>query len=990
MADVNIGTVANDGTGDPLRTAFDKLNGSIHAEVEARLAGDAALTAIINAEAVMPTWRDPGRPGDNPLAFTTTLAGAYSSCAPLGAGTQIGEFGRVQLLSGAGIVALRDIIGFGRRVWQIHAEVVRTITATDPLGDGITLRVAWLDYSKNFISSSTLETEGTLPLSSGAIVLDGKISSLPVDGVTAPPFNAVYARPYVQTWGSDGQTAIVALRHTDITEAHLIDTADLSAAITEAQEATDAANAAAAAANLIINNYTRAEFVTINLPNPGLDLAAGHILYLDGLAYKRVVGSTAIPDLHGWEPAGIWDAGHFKVPYGAAKSGGGRWTGSDATAALQIAMDAASAAQERLLIRKRIVIAHKPGKGVRAITPPSWVSLFSMGGGMICHDYDPAETHVDNTYKGFSVFKSTDWGLITADDQVEWKELFRVKNLAYRGLWDEHPRARAQGFAEVTGYRRIELFDLDVKNVSGQFFKCDYCESALMRGGSYVNLASGSALRLRDTGNIVIDGVLFDGCADDMIDCHASDPTPNSPTLPRKVGLRIVNCTFKNGRAITCLASAETYIAGNNFDRTYGAVSFIGNDVEGQAAIRNITIVDNHFQDIIRRPDGSGENDNTHVLPTVMKFTNFMSVISFGNAQPAGYAGVAAPRTYDATLGRFIEPYYPYAGMGAGAMWSRDTQGAAAGPPTTGVTVARNHITRTLPPRGAASDWGLGPLFTHYGFYSPPITADSFVNFGIAMYGPTVNVQVADNIVSGGLSRAFVIMDPNTDSTRSFERIVIERNLVEDVPIGILAGRANDDSPVDATVLPDSWGLVIRGNDFRLDPFLNFATRNATTGAWASVSNSEGVAISMSDVSGVVLDGNTFMDCSRIVRVSDAALATWDVRGNVAKGYIQQIAFNTSNIGIGTGLDLPQEAITYHDIVTDKTSLIYGTVSAVPLKESAAVPAAGCFYRRGHRVANSGDPVVGGQVLRGWIKRVDNRTGGIGASGWTADYGTAA
>lgn len=986
MADVNIGTVANDGTGDPLRTAFDKLNGSIHAEVEARLAGDAALTAIINAEAVMPTWRDPGRPGDNPLAFTTTLAGAYSSCAPLGAGTQIGEFGRVQLLSGAGIVALRDIIGFGRRVWQIHAEVVRTITATDPLGDGITLRVAWLDYSKNFISSSTLETEGTLPLSSGAIVLDGKISSLPVDGVTAPPFNAVYARPYVQTWGSDGQTAIVALRHTDITEAHLIDTADLSAAITEAQEATEAANAAAAAANLIINNYTLAEFEAINLPNPGLDLAAGHILYLDGYAWKRVVGSTLVPFLHGWEPAGTWDAGHFKVSYNAVKSGG-RWTGTDATAALQIAMDAASAAQERLLIRKRILIAHKPGKGVSAITPPSWVSLFSMGGGMICHDYDPAETHVGNTYKGFSLFKSTDWGLITADDQVEWKELFRVKNLAYRGLWDEHPRARAQGFAEVTGYRRIELFDLDVKNVSGQFFKCDYAESALLRGGSYVNIASGSALRLRDAGDIMIDGALFDGCADDMIDCHASDPTPNSPTLPRRVGLTIVNCRFKNGRAITCLASAETTIANNRFNRTYGAISFIGNAVEGQAAIRNITIVDNKIQDAIRRPLGSGEDDNTHVLPTVMKFTNFMSVISFGNALPAGYAGVAAPRTYDATLGRMVEPYYPYTGLGAGAMWSRDTQGAVAGPPTSGVTVARNHITRTLPPRGAASDWGLGPLFTHYGFYDPPITADSYVNFGVAMYGPTVNVQIADNIVSGGLSRAFVLMDPNTDSTRSFERIVIERNQVEDVPIGILAGRANDDSPLDMTVLPDSWGLTIRHNDWRLDPWLNFATRNATTGAWNSVSNSEGVAISMSDVSGVTLEGDSFQDCSRIVRVSDAALATWNIRRNVAKGYIQQIPFNTSNIGIGTGLDLPQEAITYHDTVTDKTSPIYGTVAAVPLSESDTVPPDGPFYRRSHFVPVKTATIASGKVLTGHMCLTSGRGG---TATWTPLYQTVA
>ena len=49
MADVNIGSAPNDGTGDPLRTAFNKLNASINAEASTRALAVSALTSEVRS-----------------------------------------------------------------------------------------------------------------------------------------------------------------------------------------------------------------------------------------------------------------------------------------------------------------------------------------------------------------------------------------------------------------------------------------------------------------------------------------------------------------------------------------------------------------------------------------------------------------------------------------------------------------------------------------------------------------------------------------------------------------------------------------------------------------------------------------------------------------------------------------------------------------------------------------------------------------------------
>jgi hypothetical protein len=56
---------------------------------------------------------------------------------------------------------------------------------------------------------------------------------------------------------------------------------------------------------------TRAEFVAANTLNPGLTRADGYVLLANGLEYRRLAASTAIPDLPGWVPNGRATPQHF-------------------------------------------------------------------------------------------------------------------------------------------------------------------------------------------------------------------------------------------------------------------------------------------------------------------------------------------------------------------------------------------------------------------------------------------------------------------------------------------------------------------------------------------------------------------------------------------------------------------------------------------------------------------------------------------------------
>ncbi|AKO97601.1 MULTISPECIES: hypothetical protein [Marinovum] len=186
------------------------------------------------------------RPGDNPDAFATSYIGQGADKTSLSGGTVISGAGLAFVQAGAGVVSARHPVALNNDVIEFTARFRRTSNPSDPNNHAILLRAAWLDEDKELIGAvETLATKSDALTSSGLIELSARVSQLAVDNVTAPPSGAVYACPFIQTYGDDGTTAVETLRSTEVSDLHLIEIADLSQIIADAQAATAAAEAAA-------------------------------------------------------------------------------------------------------------------------------------------------------------------------------------------------------------------------------------------------------------------------------------------------------------------------------------------------------------------------------------------------------------------------------------------------------------------------------------------------------------------------------------------------------------------------------------------------------------------------------------------------------------------------------------------------------------------------------------------------------------------------
>ncbi|WP_420398627.1 hypothetical protein [Marinovum algicola] len=186
------------------------------------------------------------RPGDHPEAFSAGYTGAGGAKEPLSGGVEIVGAGTAYVLTGAGTVAARYPVALNNDVMEFTARFRRTANPSDPNNHAVRLQVAWLDKSKSLIGSvQTLATKSDALTSSGLIELSSRVSSMAVEDVVTPPIGAVYACPFVQTYGEDGSTAIETLRSLEVTDLHAVESADLSTLIAQTEAARDAAETAA-------------------------------------------------------------------------------------------------------------------------------------------------------------------------------------------------------------------------------------------------------------------------------------------------------------------------------------------------------------------------------------------------------------------------------------------------------------------------------------------------------------------------------------------------------------------------------------------------------------------------------------------------------------------------------------------------------------------------------------------------------------------------
>lgn len=214
------------------------LQDNLDAQAEDTAANFASVDARLIAEAtarVSTAAADLARPGDGPTVFTAAGTSGASEALP-GLPTALvafGDNGSVARVVGAGVVASRRQVAVERgRVYRARWAFQRRANAADPSGHAIVIGIAWLDQARNQLLGAagitTVKAYLDLRVSDGRQEFATTLGRSGATGVlTAAPAGAVYARPFVRTYGEDGATDIEVIDLVDLSD--LITVPDIAA-----------------------------------------------------------------------------------------------------------------------------------------------------------------------------------------------------------------------------------------------------------------------------------------------------------------------------------------------------------------------------------------------------------------------------------------------------------------------------------------------------------------------------------------------------------------------------------------------------------------------------------------------------------------------------------------------------------------------------------------------------------------------------------------
>lgn len=198
------------------------LSADIVAEASARGVAIAAATDPLIGQAYE-------RPGDAKLLYSSTLTGSAASRPPLTVGTIVNdtELGAVLRISGADVpgaslaVARRIDFAFDpARTYLVYVVIKRLTDSSDPLNNGVEVRLQNLNYNKASVSNIALGAALSPTVAGGALRLSFLIGKAGAPGdldYTIPP-TSLYGVPYVLLYGSDHATAIATVDIRDVTD----------------------------------------------------------------------------------------------------------------------------------------------------------------------------------------------------------------------------------------------------------------------------------------------------------------------------------------------------------------------------------------------------------------------------------------------------------------------------------------------------------------------------------------------------------------------------------------------------------------------------------------------------------------------------------------------------------------------------------------------------------------------------------------------------
>jgi hypothetical protein len=167
----------------------------------------AAFEAAINQALGFATTSEQQRPGKFPDQYTRILTGRGDDEGIVGAVVNATTYGAVWEVTGAGSVALRDRVAVEEGA-VFFARYRRSVNPVDPSGDTVRFGVRWLNTAYTTVSTTIVQTN-TLTVASGLIEVTATVS-VPSATLVAP-VGAVYAVPFIESFGTDGKTEIINL-----------------------------------------------------------------------------------------------------------------------------------------------------------------------------------------------------------------------------------------------------------------------------------------------------------------------------------------------------------------------------------------------------------------------------------------------------------------------------------------------------------------------------------------------------------------------------------------------------------------------------------------------------------------------------------------------------------------------------------------------------------------------------------------------------------
>ncbi len=272
------------------------------------------------------------RPGDTPWLHTPSLRDAdpYSKVSlPI---TAVGIEGAAVRITGSGTVASRGFFAVEPgRTYRVRAAVRRIVNPVDPAGDAVRVGVAWYDRYRTLLPGVTTNLADITDLTTGSGRQEraALVSRAGPSGSVAAPAGGIYARPYVQTFGTNCETDVEVLDWQDVTDLSLWapDVGDLVSRVLAVESLAAGARLSALEAEAGLPSslrfVSRAAAAAASIPQ--------HIDFLEVLgvgSYRRNPAGTALTTADGarWSPTAAARAAYPSLAAAVAENAGGTVT----------------------------------------------------------------------------------------------------------------------------------------------------------------------------------------------------------------------------------------------------------------------------------------------------------------------------------------------------------------------------------------------------------------------------------------------------------------------------------------------------------------------------------------------------------------------------------------------------------------------------------------------------------------------------------------